>query len=187
MAEQVRAMGDILRTAADGVSWALTTIPFEHHEIHDGSAFVASGTADLASGGTIQALIKTPAGTKFAHAALEVITEAEAAFNFYEGYVVGAAGTVGTNVAAQNRNRNSSGTATTLIYTGPSVGTAAGTIGTLIYASHWNASKGPNIERGVSEWVLKPNTQYLLEVVNATAAANYTAWAVNWYEHTNKE
>lgn len=188
MSNTARTATEILRTATDGSTFALETIEYDHHEVHAGSSFVASGTADVANAGTVNAVIKAPAGSKYLHAVFEVTSESEVAFNFYEGFVAGSGGTVGAAVAVHNRNRNSATVATGLVYTGASVGTAGGTAGTLLYASHWGSGKGVGgAARSLSEWVLKADTQYLLEVVNATANANYTAWSFNWYEHTDKE
>ena len=190
MANITRAPADILRTATDASTWALETIEYEHHEIHSGSSFVASGVLDVPNAGTVNAVIKAPSGAKLIHAIYEVTSESEVQFNFYEEFVPGTAhgGTIGTGVTAHNRNRNSSGTATALVYTGASVGTAGGTAGTLMFTSHWGSGKGVGGgARAASEWVLKADTQYLLEAVNATANANFTAWSINWYEHTDKE
>jgi hypothetical protein len=178
--------------AFDKSTYALNVIDYEHHEIHSGSSFTATGTVDIASAGTINVVLVAPNTTKYSHAEFTVITESEAAFNVYEGFVPSGTvdgGTIGVPVTPYNRNRTSATTPTLLVYSGGSVGTAVeATAGTLIYASHWGSGRGSGgADRGVSEWVLKKDTRYIVQVVNATTNANYTAWAVDWYEHTDKE
>ena len=181
--------------AFDNDTYALNVISYEHHEVHGGASYDAFGTVDLASGGTMNIAIVTPNTLRYSHAVLAVSSELEAAINFYEGFVPSGTadgGTIGVAVTAYNRNRNVSTTATTLVYTGATVGTAVGgTAGTLIWATHQGggaaAFRFGGEQRGVSEWVLKANTRYLFQIINATTSANYNAWEVDWYEHTNKE
>lgn len=183
------------RDAFNPSTYALKVIDYEHHEIHAGSSFAASGTVDLASGGTINVAFVTPNTTKYSHMIFGVTNELEAAINLYEGFVPSGTadgGTIGVAVTAWNRNRNSSTAATSLVYTGATVGTAvAGTIGTLIWATHHGggsaSSRFGGENRSVNEWVLKANTRYLFQVINATSSNNYTAWEMDWYEHTDKE
>ena len=183
------------RDAFDRSTHGLIVIDYPHHEIHGGSSFSASGTVDLANAGTINIHVKTPNSTKYSHATFGVTTELEAAINLYEGFAPSGTadgGTPGVAVTAFNRNRNSSAANTTLVYSGATVGTAGtATAGSLIFAYHHGGGTGAGRfggqERGISEWMLKANTQYLFQVVNATTSANYTAWQVDWYEHTNKE
>jgi hypothetical protein len=183
------------RDAFDRSTHGLIVVDYPHHEIHGGSSFVASGTVDLGNGATMNINVKTPNSTKYSHVVFSVSHELEAAINLYEGFAPSGTadgGTPGVAVSVWNRNRNSSTAATTLVYSGATVGTAGtASAGTLIWAHHEGGGSTPNRfggeSRGISEWVLKANTQYLFQIINATTSANYTAWEVDWYEHTDKE
>lgn len=173
-------------------TYALKTMDYAHHEIHRGSSFVASGTIDLGNAATLNVTLKTPNTTEWCHTVIQIVSESEMAFNLYEGFLPSGTadgGTIGVAVTAYNRDRNSSSAAGMLVYTGATVGTAGtATAGTLIEAGHWGSGRGVGgSDRGVSEFILKQNTNYLVQMVNATSNANYTAWEVDWYEHTNKE
>ena len=183
------------RDAFDRSTHGLIVVDYPHHEVHGGSSFTASGTVDLGNGGTINIHVKTPNSTKYPHATFSITNELEAAINLYEGFAPSGTadgGTPGVAASVWNRNRNSSTANTTLVYSGATVGTAGtASAGTLIWAYHHGGGSGAGRfggeDRGISEWVLKANTQYLLQIINATTSANYTAWEVDWYEHTNKE
>lgn len=183
------------RDAFDRSTHGVIVVDYPHHEVLDGSAFAASGTVDLSNAATFNVHVKTPNSMKYSHATFGVSTELETAINIYEGFAPSGTadgGTPGVAVSVWNRNRNSSTANTTLVYSGATVGTAGtATEGTLIYAHHHvggiGASQFGGKDRGITEWVLKSNTQYLFQIVNATTSANYVAWEVDWHEHTNKE
>ena len=180
------------RAAVDETSWATTVVDFEHHELHSGDAFHASGTVDLAASGTVICLFRTPNTTKWCHVIPVVTSEVETAATWYEGFAVGTAhgGTVGTSVIAKNRNRNSSTAAGATVYSGATVGTASpGTSGSVLQQWHWGSGRDVGGEaRGVTEWIGKQNTWYMLEIINQSAsAANYVTWQFEWYEHTDNE
>lgn len=183
------------RDAFDRSTHGVIVVDYPHHEIHGGSSFASSGTVDLGSGGTINVHVKTPNSTKYSHLTFGVSTELEAAVNIYEGFAPSGTadgGTPGVAVSVWNRNRNSSTANTTLVYSGATVGTAGtASAGTLIWANHQGGGsavgKFGGEDRGITEWVLKKNTQYLFQIINATTSANYTAWQADWYEHTDKE
>lgn len=177
------AVQDKWTSAFDSATYALNTVDYAHHEIHGGSSFVASYIANVANAGTINVTITTPDTTKYAHMLWVIGTELESELRFYEGSTI----TGGTALAAFNRNRNSSGTSTCVVMGTPTVGT----VGSLIFTDHLGggsaAARFGGETRGVNEWVLKKNTTYTVQLVNATASDNYMSVALDWYEHTNKE
>lgn len=187
------AVQSIAGQAIDPSTYAHNVIDYAHHELHDGDSFAAAGAVDLAQSGTLIVTFTTPNTTRWAHLVPSVTGELETEFRLYEGFAVGTAhgGTVGTQVTAYNRNRNSTTAPTCTVYTGATAGTAApGTIGTaLLQTWHWGSGKNLGGEgRSTTEWIAKQNTTYAIQIVNHVSnAANYVNWHLEWYEHTNKE
>jgi len=93
---------------ADGVSRAIPTIDYAHHEIHAGSSFVYSGAFDLSISNVIDVRITTPNTDKWAHFLLEFSTEVAYQWAFYEGATIT---NTGTAYVPTNMNRNSTGVA----------------------------------------------------------------------------
>lgn len=92
--------------------------------------------------------------------------------------------TEGNAMTAYNRNRNSSAAPTVVIANTPTVG-ATGT--TIIIEEHWDQrisgiTKVGN--RGLQEFILKRNEEYLIRITNETALNNQVSVILNWYEHT---
>jgi len=166
--------------AVDAMTYAMTTINYDHHEVHGGSSYVVSGTATLGNGATQDILVVTPNTTKWAHLIGLVTSSGLATVTFYEGATVSNAGAATTEV---NRNRNSTNTAGVVVTTGPTV---TGT-GTAIFSQSSGAGQNVGGEvRGENEFILKQNTIYLLRITSA-AAANVVNYILDWYEHTSKE
>jgi hypothetical protein len=186
-----QAIQSIAKDAYDASTHANITVDYAHHELHAGSYFHASGANDLAASGTLIVTFTTPNTTKWAHFVPAVVSEIETEAKLWEGFAVGAGGTVGSSVTAYNRNRNSATAPTCTVYTGASVGTASpGTIGTILLETwHWGSGKDiGGGDRADNEWMGKQNTTYCIQIVNQSgAAANYINWSFDWYEHTDKE
>lgn len=160
-------------------SGKLTTIDYPHHEIHEGTHYIASYAVDLGNGATHYVLISTPDTTVEPHITINVISEAEAQFDLYETVTYAA---VGTAVAAYNRNRRSANTASILVYHTPTTPSVVGA--TLLQTKHWGAGKTTGADvRGSNEFILARNTKYFLLITNATTSNNYITWWLDWYEH----
>lgn len=169
---------EILELVKNGNGDAITTIDFAHHEIHEGDAFTASYKVDVANGANLDLLFVTPNTDKRIHFTYVIEVELETDGLLYENVTA----TVGTAVAAYNRDRNSL-TAATLVVTHTPSAITAGT--TIIRSGHYGSGKtiGGN-DRTVNEIILKKNTKYLLRLTNVIAnATNYMSVRLNWYEH----
>jgi hypothetical protein len=164
----------------DTATHTLQTIEYEHHEIHLGSSFTCSYTADIGNGANMDIEIVTPDTTEWAHFLYELEVEAESHLTIYEASTL----TEGTALVVHNRDRNSATANTTLVYHTPT-GITTGT--TKIREAHIGSGKtigGGN--RGTQEFILKRNTKYLIRITNATTSNNYMSIKLDWYEHTNK-
>lgn len=183
--EILTSIKTILSNAVDGVTTAIKTIDYVHHEAHSGSYFEYVNSIDLAGSATISFVIVTPDTTKYAHFGFSVDAELEFDLQVFEGASPEANGSIASNPAVINANRNVSDVHTTLLYTGPTLG--AGSKGTLI--RHWHGGSGKDIggKAGSSqELILKRNTKYWIDLTNiATPAANFISIFAGWYEHTN--
>jgi hypothetical protein len=159
----------------------LSTIEYEHHEIHAGSSFTCDYKRDVANGANLDVILTTPDTTKWLHLTWEVDCELEADINIYEGAVTGT----GTTITVYNRDRNSAVTSSTLVQLTP-VAVTTGT--TIIRGYHVGTGKssGATGVRATHEFILKQNTKYLFRFTNATTSDNWVALKLDWYEHTNR-
>ncbi len=155
----------------------IITVDYAHHEIHEGTHFVAFHNAPLGNGGTYQLLINTPAAStgKDIHLIIETRGSAESNIVFREGTVVSD---VGSAMSEVNRNRTSLNIAGTIITLAPTITS----LGEVLMELHFGS--GPQMggdDRSENEWNLAPGTLYL---VNATseAGSNDLSILIDWYE-----
>ena len=150
----------------------LRTIEIEHHEIHEGESFSAVYQATKDDAETLDLQITTPA-TEYLHSVLEASSTLEAEVALYEAPTTSG----GTAVTAYNRNRNSQNVAAATVAHTPTVSA----VGTLLAATTIGTGKsvGGNL-RGISEWILKPSTKYLLRITSGSNGNIITA-TLDWY------
>lgn len=155
---------------------SIVSIPGEHYQVHAGRHFFVSNGQDVASGNTLQHLIKVPNRDMEYHFTYAIDAEGEMEIGLYEGTTVSANGTALTIV---NRNRMSEKNPTMLLYTGPTVSDA----GTLLDYNIVGSGKSfGGRTRGEQELVLKPGTDYLFNIENAGVGALWVDWNYDWYE-----
>ena len=171
--------------STDKATYALNTIDYEHHEIHAGSSFTVSDT-QACNTTTLKWMVVTPDSTKYAHMLFELSSTGEATYLVTEG----ADRVAGTNLPAVNRRRvGTPPSSTVTVSRTPTDGTTDGA--TILYSrrSGITSVASKNVEggfaRGVHEWVLKPNTKYIVSIT--TYAEVYVSLLLDWYEHTDKE
>jgi hypothetical protein len=167
----------------DGSTNTLNVIDYPHHEIHSGSSFTVADTV-VADTTTVKWQITTPNTTKYAHLVFTLTCTGEATFLVTEG----SDRTDGTALVEVNRNRVGTPTAATVIVTRtPTSGTTDGATTLFTMRNGITNVAGKNIEgstaRATNEWVLKPNTKYVVSIT--TYAAVYATMVVDWYEHTD--
>jgi hypothetical protein len=157
----------------------LTTIEFEHHELHEGDMYRAGEQVALANNGTRIIHIKTPNTTVEPHLQYNISNTLELEFQFYEGPTVSRNGTA---VTSYNRNRRSTNTATLSIFHTP---TTSGNGTELASRREGTGKTAGGSARSVAEWILAKNQSYLLAFTSRAGAGttNYLNWWVVWYEH----
>ncbi len=162
----------------DPISNIPVMVLFEHHQVHEGEAWSATfPPAALANNGVlnfrivvanVEATIRTP------HMVVELDTTGEAWLELYEGPTTTANG---TQMTANNRNRNVAGAPTTTVWSAPTV-TAAGSL-LAAWISGSGEKAGGNARENV-EWDLKAATVYLVRVTAKNG--NNVCLRFQWYE-----
>jgi hypothetical protein len=169
--------------ATDDLGRALIAVDFAHHEVHEGEHFSYTNAQDLGNGATISFTLTTPNSAIWSHLGLEINGEAEYEVQLFEGATgLTSSGTIVTNPAVINSNRNSANTNTLIVRGTPTLG--AGSKGTLIRNFHAGSGKSSGGIAGTGqENILKQNTIYWLDLINFTTSNNYLSWIIEWYEH----
>ena len=171
------------KSGIDSITEVLITIPFEHHEIHSGSHFIACDKINLSTS-TQKYMVVTPATTKYAHMIFDVECTGEVSILVTEG----ADRVAGSALTAINRNRNILTAATTAISKTPTDGATDGAVTILTKrvgsTGVGNRTGNTGGARGANEFVLKANTKYIVAI--QTFADVWITTCFDWYEHTDK-
>ena len=165
----------------DEVSGALITIDYAHHEVHEGSMFVAAykspDGADVANDAELRYLFQV--GAKACHLDWLVVGGGDLEIFAYESTTFSNAG---TSVPAGNMNRTSANVATMTVTHTPTI-TDNGNqlLNAFIPGGDGNRAVG-GLLRGDAEWILAPNTVYYLRCINRSGSAVPIGAIFEWYE-----
>ena len=175
-----------LAEASERITSAIRTIETEHSYIHEGIFFESFNKFTLAGGATRVVTIKPTAGIYLHYRPTNLVTSADKVLiEFYEGATLTAA--TGTAVTPSNHNRNSTLTSKVTLLDAPTV-TANGTKFAQVYIPGATGTGGTRTGQSAgtsgSEWVLKPNTQYMIKVTNGSSGSNDIQVNFQWYEET---
>ena len=139
------------------------SIDWVHHQIHLGNLFSFSNISAVSANHVLEFLVST--GASMPHLRPILQSDDACRLDLYEGTTTSNDGTPGT---IYNRNRNSARTLTATVFVTPTL-TADGT---LIHSEQLQTAKGSY--GGKDEWdrefILKPNTKYLLRFTAGNAA-----------------
>jgi hypothetical protein len=167
----------------DDTTSALIGIDYSHHEVHEGSSFVVNDLQNVNTT-SMQWMITTPDSLKYAHMLFNLECNGEMDVLITEG-----ADKTGTNALAEiNRRRVGTPPAATVVaHRVVSGGTTDGAVTILSRRGGATAAGSrtvsPGASRGDNEFVLKPNTKYIITVT--TYADSWVTFAADWYEHEN--
>jgi hypothetical protein len=172
----------------DGITRALMTMDYAHHEMHSGSFYFVKGWSDVDGAGTnLDFLWVVPDSTAWPHSQWSLAGEAEFTLYLYEGVTTA---NNGSGVATRNANRNHADASGVLAYSAPTLST--GTLGdganggTLIWSgkigSGRNATSGRNTNH---ELIGRQNTKYWFRITKEASGTAWLDYEFNWYEHTN--
>ena len=173
-------------TAIERITGAFRTIETEHAYIHEGIFYESYNKFTLAAGAKRVVTIKPAAGTYLHYRPTNLVTSADkVTIEFYEGATVTAA--TGTAATPSNHNRNSTLASKVTLLDAPTV-TADGTKFAQVYIPGATGTGGTRTgaSAGVSnsEWVLKPNTVYMVKVTNGSSGSNDIQINFQWYEES---
>jgi len=168
----------------DEKTHALVFSSWAHHKIHERGSFVVSDVQSVSTT-TMKWQITTPDSEKYTHALFDLDGTGEMSVIITEG----SDRTDGTALVEINRNRvgtpPSAGTIVTRTPTGGSTDGAITIFSTRVGATNVGSKTvEAGGSRGVNEFMLKPNTKYVVAAL--TFAAIYVSFHVHWYEHINK-
>ena len=192
---------DLSRAVIDDATRAQTTIEYEHHKVHEGSAFTCHYSDECTNIGEMTVIaFNTPNTTKWVHLMANASVTAAAYIAIYETTSIDTG--EGADLAIYNRNRNKSTTSTvSTIEATPEVNKATSfnesqaananiTTTTELGRTYMGAGTRNSLTggetRGSAEFVLKQNTQYAIMVVSTTDDTNIHNLTLNWYENTNR-
>ena len=174
-----------VHATADASTNAITTIEYEHHEIHGGSAYYVIYSALRADTEFIEVRIQTPDTTKWAHMVINVDFALAGTAELWTPTTKTHASA--NAIAPLNRNFNSTNTSGLTICHTPG-GAQAGTANLIQYVGA-TASGGRVSEGGGAdsrhEFILDQNQSYLIKATSR-ADGNAVSIILDWYEHTAK-
>lgn len=170
--------GNYWNVTIDAATMAMTIIPYEHHEIHEGSHFFVAGYTTLALNATIEFVVTVPDATKWPHMKFVWGSSNILTVEMFEGptTVVG-----GTPVTPENSNRNSLTASGLTIVSDPA---SIGTDGALIWSASWGSKQSGGMAGRDDEIILKQDTAYLWRATSG-ANSNVVTYEGLWYEHTS--
>lgn len=165
----------------DTITRSLTTIEYEHHELHEGHVFhVNFDKGSINTSAVAYLLITTPNSTKWAHIVAHMVVTKGAKLELFEDPTVDPVGTV---VDELNHDRNSGTTADVVVTHTPTVSVDGTLLDVNLAGTAGKYAVGGEVN-GRNEWILHSNEQYLLKVTSLEDA-NLVILNVDWYEHTN--
>ena len=145
---------------------SIAQINHQHYQIHKGNGFThAQIFTGLSSLATETHLIVTGANPVHMRSFNIQALAAPFTVNYHENVVTSANGAL---LGLGNNNRNSSKTALTTLFSGPTITDAGDSIGqSLVPSVSQKGGNGLDIITG-GEWILKPNTKYTYAITNDT-------------------
>lgn len=179
---------------------SLTTIEFEHHQLHAGDLFSCWYMQEVSDTGDKSIVtFKTADTTRWLHLTITGSATVMAHFRMLEAPAI--TNNTGDNLTVYNRNRNSLTTTTVwntatnpdtqgqaTYFTELTMGNVVG--GTEVSHMHLGTGEGKKTlggaTRGAQEWILKPDTLYAFEIESINDDDNTHVIELDWYEHTNE-
>lgn len=158
----------------DPISNIPVTMEFGHHQVHEGETYRAQNAQASLGTNTVKYRITVPSGGPSPHMVItvDVYNGSAKAVLYAEASFTG-----GSAVTPYNRNRNSTNTPTTTVTSG-----VTSTDGTAIETFYVGAgSKVAGTGRSDSEWILKTNRKYRLDVTGLGAGTEAII-GFGWYE-----
>ena len=162
----------------DSASNGQVSIFAAHSKIHEGKHFYLKDYIDVTgSGTTVEFLLVTADSDEIPHLLVSFTTEAEFTFEAYAGTTTSADG---TPISVFNNNFNSSNTSVLSAYASPTITADGDRIWGLRMGSGGGRSTG-NV-REDAEYVLEPDTKYLLRITKNAIGTDWVDYHLYWYD-----
>ena len=177
--------GDEEQRKFDKFAHAVTMIEENHRLIHDGMFFMVSGKQTGWADATTQEFLVSPPAGCFPHVQSMKLNfgRGDIDFEAYEGPTITANGSA---LSPNNVNRNSTNTPNLALYASPTT-TADGVLEFQLWAPPTSVGVGQSAN-GIealgqgTEWVLKPETPWLIRLTNNSGATIDWSYEFSWYE-----
>ena len=187
----------------DAMTGSSVTITYEHHEVHQGDAFITHIENTCTNIGEMTVLaFNTPNTKEWIHMSASAHATSGASFTIVEAPSIDPDEST-SEATPYNRNRNHANTPViSSIETTPVVGevsffneTAAAAANITTTVTLWDetigetgnlVSKSAGAGRGQIEFILKQNTQYAFILTSDDANDNVHSIALSFYQHTNR-
>jgi len=165
----------------DETTNALAIIPVVHHEVHEGKTFQTSyktpDASPLADDAALNFLLIT--GSLFSHLTFAGAAGGDAEILLYEDTQYSASGAA---LPEWNMKRTSSSGTTLVMSLGPTITN----VGTLLHNCFLPGGTGGNAPGGIvredTEWILRPNSVYMVRLINRAGNAQPASLVAQWYE-----
>ena len=176
----------ILGAAQESFTGFQTSLSGDHSYIHQGIGFNLSVSSGNVTGDGVYIIsftTPTVASGHFIH--LRPTSVSSSANSGTISVIEGGSYTGGTDTTSYNRNRNS---ATVTTMQAIKRGTTEAGAGTTLYAFQVGSGgsvqsrSGGSVSGEAEEWVLKPNTQYSVKIVNGATTTSVYQVGIFWYE-----
>lgn len=167
----------------DVISNIPVVLEFDHHQVHEGEAWQYTYFPGSVGAGTRNIRLSVPsvtATTRTPHMVLEVISDATTVLaTLFEGPTFSSAGS-NDSARIRNRNRNVGGTAGMKVYISGGTALTVSATGLNLSTYFISSAKSTGTDRALSEWDLKSNTDYLIQLIST--GTGYIVTRINWYE-----
>jgi len=171
--------GQQILLLGDPITGLLSVMDSVHHEVHEGEMFAFERSASISNGANMDIRFKT--GAKRVHTGLSIAAAGQCVVSLYEAATISA----GTPLSIYNMNRTSSNSPLSSAFHTPTVG-ATGSValvdGRLIAGGSTVQTRIGGAARIGSEYILKPNTEYLLRITNTSGVAAVINPVFEFYE-----
>lgn len=161
----------------DSYSDSLNQIDVDHSKHHEGKAFSFSETYIIESGENLDFLLHDLSGATHLRTFAFTPTTAPGEIYLFENTITSNDGTIQTTL---NKNRNSSTISNMLLYKSPMI-LSGGTLleKDVIVGEH---TSGGVQSRMILEWILRPNTKYLLRYSNKSSMSSDVNIFIYWLQ-----
>lgn len=164
----------------DEITGAAVTIPVVHHEVHEGETFTASiFSLANASGVDISMLLRT-GSTRYGHLTFTTTGGGNAQVRLLENPTVSADGNALTE---RNMKRYSTETPEIAAYGNPTYVEQAVLTSFLLPGGRGGNAQG-GVVRQNTEWILSPNSDYVIELTNIAGVNQPLSIVAQWYEES---